>query len=63
MIELGRFDNLTLGEIQLLQLGLWVIGERNQVDEKQVADYSRLLRQLGSAAAAKVRIELDKLDK
>lgn len=41
-----RWDAFTLAEKQLLQLGLWIIGERNQVDFKLMHDWRRLCDQL-----------------
>jgi hypothetical protein len=40
-----------LGEKQLLMLGLWVIGERNQVDFKLMGEWKLLCAQLKLAAA------------
>lgn len=41
-----RWDHFTLGELQLIKLGLEVIGERNQVDFKLTGDQLRLRTQL-----------------
>jgi hypothetical protein len=45
------FEPLTLGEKQLLMLGLWVIGERDQVDFKLMGEWKLLCAQLKLAAA------------
>lgn len=41
---------LSLGEIQLLLTGLWVIGEENRIDPRQQAEYGWLLNELAAAA-------------
>ena len=49
-----RWDHFTLGELQLLQLGLWIIGEQNRVDFNLVGDQFRLRTQLKTALKKKV---------
>lgn len=41
---------LSLGETQLLLLGLWVIGEENRVDPRMQAEYGWLLNALNAQA-------------
>ena len=48
-----RWDHFTLGELQLLKLGLEVIGERNQVDFNLTGDCLRLRTQIGVACEKK----------
>ncbi len=47
-------DLMTLGELQLLQLGLWVIGEENRVDFKLMPTYDALLEKLRTASQRKI---------
>lgn len=49
-----RWNNFTLGELQLIQLGLWVLGEENRVDFKLVGDHLRLRTQLKVALERRV---------
>jgi hypothetical protein len=44
------FSVLSLGEIQLLLLGLWVIGEENRVDPRLETEYGWLLNSLAALA-------------
>lgn len=44
------FSVLSLGEVQLLLLGLWVIGEENRVDPRVEIEYGWLLNELNGAA-------------
>lgn len=44
------FSTLSLAEIQLLLLGLWIIGEENRVDPRLNAEYGWLLNSLTGLA-------------
>ena len=44
------FRALSLGEVQLLLLGLWVIGEENRVDPRLEAEYGWMLNALAALA-------------
>ena len=44
------FSELSLAEIQLLLLGLWVIGEENRVDPRVNTEYGWLLNALSEQA-------------
>lgn len=44
------FSVLSLGEVQLLLLGLWVIGEENRVDPRVETEYGWLLNALNAQA-------------
>lgn len=44
------FSVLSLGEVQLLLLGLWVIGEENRVDPRIETEYGWLLNALSAQA-------------
>jgi len=55
---LTNADLMTLGELQLLQLGLWVIGEESRVDFKLMGTYDALLRKLRDAAQRKIEREV-----
>jgi len=47
---IATFSTLSLGEVQLLLLGLWIIGEENRVDPRLNAEYGWLLNSLASLA-------------
>ena len=49
------FNELTLGEVQLLLLGLWVIGDQNRVDLQLLLEFQTLVAQLKIAAEAKAQ--------
>lgn len=49
-----RWDNFTLAEVQLLQQGLWIIGEQNRVDLNVMQDYRHLVAQLKVACSVQV---------
>lgn len=55
-----RWDNFTLGELQLLSLGLAVIGERNQVDFGLLREQFRLRTQLAVTMERKVAESIKK---
>ncbi len=40
------FEHLSLAEVQLLLLGLWIIGEENRVDPRLNTEYGWLLNTL-----------------
>ena len=44
------FSVLSLGEVQLLLLGLWVIGAENRVDPRMETEYGWLLNGLNEHA-------------
>lgn len=46
----AAFSALSLGEVQLLLLGLWVIGQENRVDPRLNAEYGWLLNALSAAS-------------
>ena len=46
----AALTTLSLAEVQLLLLGLWVIGEENRVDLRIETEYGWLLNELSAAA-------------
>lgn len=44
------FSVLSLAEVQLLLLGLWVIGQENRVDPRVETEYGWLLNELNAHA-------------
>jgi hypothetical protein len=56
----GPFDQFTLSELQLLALGLWVIGEEERVDKALLIDWSGLVARIRWALQHKVAEERDK---
>lgn len=53
-IEPVGFTGFTLGELQLLALGLWVLGEQDRVDRELLIDHSGLCARLLVALQRKV---------
>jgi hypothetical protein len=47
---------LTLAELQLLMLGIWVIGEENRVDPRVMAEYGWLSKSLSGLANERAAI-------
>jgi len=47
----GALNKLTLGEQQLLLLGLWVIGEQNRVDPRLLEEHEWLVNALASLSS------------
>jgi hypothetical protein len=54
------FEGFTLGELQLMLLGLWVLGENEQVDKGLIADWRGLIARLRIAVQAKLVEERDR---
>lgn len=50
----AAFEGLSLAELQLLLLGLWIIGEENRVDPTMSVQYGWLLHALGERAALRI---------
>jgi hypothetical protein len=57
---LGPFDQFSLGELQLLALGLWVLGEQERVDRGLVADWQGLVARIQLAVQRKLVEERDR---
>jgi hypothetical protein len=47
----GAFAKLTLGERQLLLLGLWIIGEQDRVDPRLLEEWGWLKNALASLSS------------
>jgi hypothetical protein len=52
-----RLTSFSLGELQLFQLGLAVIGEQERVDHRLVEAWGELLTEVGRAGAAKAAVD------
>lgn len=50
--------SLSLGEVQLLLLGLWVIGDENRVDPRLETEYRWLITGLRARANETIGLEL-----
>ena len=49
----GALKKLSLGEQQLLLLGLWVIGEQNRVDPRLLEEHAWLVNSLTALSSGK----------
>lgn len=58
----GPLDGLTLGELQLVALGLWVIGEENRVDLQLMPEYRGLCARVQVAVQREVVNARDRLN-